>query len=100
LQKAQDAEDKYYLIIWLRFTLYAAGARNFIQFILCHIYAHKYPQLLAALEEYFQGIGAGIVESRKKVLIQQSIPICRTLVFLIFLTASSYSFFRQFKVKS
>jgi hypothetical protein len=93
-----DKEDKYQLVIWLRFTLYAAGSRNFIQFIFCHFYAHKYPQLFAALEHYFQGIGAGVMESRVKVIIQQSVPIMRTVGFLIFLAGSTYSFFHQFPV--
>jgi hypothetical protein len=88
------------LIIWIRFTIVAAGARNFIQFIICHIYAHKYPQLFSALEEYYQGVGVSVVETRLRVFFQQLVPIIRTLAFLIFLLASSYSFFLQFEVSN
>ena len=99
LQNINDNAEKYYLIILIRCTIVAAGLRNAIQFAICHVYAHKYPELFSALEEYFQGVGSGVAETKFKVLHQQLVPIGRTLVFLIFLLASSYSFFCQFEVQ-
>ncbi|XP_059477271.1 uncharacterized protein LOC132197761 [Neocloeon triangulifer] len=96
VQEVKGQDDKFYLVVWLYFTALAAGSRNFCQFVLCHYYAHKYPQLLTALEDYYQGIGTEILESRRYVFRLQLIPILRTVFFLIILTAASYSFFIQF----
>ncbi|XP_065342538.1 uncharacterized protein LOC135941159 [Cloeon dipterum] len=96
IEAVRGHDDKFYLIIWLWFTFIAAGLRNFVQFTLCHVSARHYPHLFEAIEVYYSGIGAEVIERRRDVLRMQAIPIARVVMFLVILTFSSYSFFIQF----
>ncbi|XP_059478363.1 uncharacterized protein LOC132198375 [Neocloeon triangulifer] len=91
-----NPDDKYKLMVWLGATFYLSAARAMITFLVSHFYAHKYPELFQAIEEYHFGIGANIIRGRTKATFQKVGPIVASLFMLLFLEVTSFMFFSQF----
>ncbi|XP_065342524.1 uncharacterized protein LOC135941151 [Cloeon dipterum] len=96
LKQMKNEEEKEKLAFWLGATFYSSAIRGVITFFVSHFYAHKYPELISAIEEYHSGIGALMIKGKTQTTFQKVGPIIASIFLLVMLETTSYMYFSQF----